>query len=93
MLGEGTLARQCFMNLIWLIGTYLFAAVLGCAVNPKHPGSGVVTYMRCNWLCLSLCAYLFAAVLGCAIAVAFQRSVMTLSSNASASCRCFRRVP
>ena len=32
MLGEGTLARQCFMNLIWLIGTYLFAAVLGCAL-------------------------------------------------------------
>lgn len=29
VLGEGTLARQLFMNLVWLVGTYLFAAVLG----------------------------------------------------------------
>ena len=29
VLGEGSLARQCFMNFVWLVGTYLFAAVLG----------------------------------------------------------------
>ena len=29
VLGEGSLARQLFMNFVWLVGTYLFAAVLG----------------------------------------------------------------
>lgn len=29
VLGEGSLPRQLFMNLVWLVGTYLFAAVLG----------------------------------------------------------------
>jgi len=29
VLGEGTLARQIFMNFVWLVGTYLFAAILG----------------------------------------------------------------
>ena len=29
VLGEGTLARQAFMNCVWLVGTYLFAASLG----------------------------------------------------------------
>jgi hypothetical protein len=29
VLGEGTLVRQIFMNFVWLVGTYLFAAILG----------------------------------------------------------------
>ena len=29
VLGEGTLIRQLFMNFVWLVGTYLFAAILG----------------------------------------------------------------
>lgn len=29
MLGDGSLARQVYMNFVWLVGTYLFAAILG----------------------------------------------------------------
>ncbi len=29
VLGEGTIARQLFTNFVWLVGTYLFAAILG----------------------------------------------------------------
>mmetsp|Transcript_19941 Transcript_19941/g.60258 ORF Transcript_19941/g.60258 Transcript_19941/m.60258 type:complete len:961 (+) Transcript_19941:333-3215(+) len=60
VLGEGTIARQIFTNFVWLVGTYLFAAILGVItgdimeriqglLSGNHPVVAVNHTVILNW--------------------------------------------
>ena len=64
VLGEGSLARQCFMNFVWLVGTYLFAAVLGVITGDIMERIQVYFSEPCSLRqCLLRCLSSFSAVL------------------------------